>query len=236
MRRAAALALVLALLVATGCGDDGGEEREDRADASTTTTAAPTSARELQAVDLEPGLVRKGDFPDRDRAVAVLERADFSGVGEGQRIEICGEDIRADLEAVSGRFSQFRDDPYSVVHTVTALPEPSASALMARFEQVAGSCEQSWRQRDPNGGQITREVLGGFPLEDLGVDAVAFLIRNQNRLGRDEAVVLVAREGPFVSSLTVTGPVGDRFGIVRPLSHAVGRRLLRLDEALGSGG
>ena len=161
--------------------------------------------------------------------MAVLVGGDFGAVGEGQRIEICGEDIRGDLRAASGRFSQFRDDPYAIVHTVTAVPEPSAAALLERFEQVAGTCDRPWRQPDPNGGQITREVVGGFPLEDLGVDAVAFLVRARNRLGRDDAMVMVARQGPFVASLTVTGPVGDRFQIVRPLSLAVGRRLQRLD-------
>jgi hypothetical protein len=230
VRRAAAVALVLALLA--GCGaDDGGDE--EATPETTTTTEAPTSARDLRQVDLVPGLLRRGDFPDRDRAVAVLEAGDFSAVGEGQRITVCGQDIRADLDAVGGRFSQFRDDPYSVVHTVTALPEPQAATLLARFEEVAGSCERRWQQPDPNGGRLTREVLGGFPLEDIGVEAVAFLVGAQNQRGRDEAMVMVARAGPFVASLTVTGPAGDRFQIVRRLSHAVGRRLLGLESQVG---
>lgn len=218
------------LLAACSSGDGGGAGGVEIGDpsASTTTTARTSTVAELADVDLTAGLLEVDDFPSPDDVEPILLAGDFSAVGEGQRIELCGQDIRAQLDATVGRFSQFRVDRYAVTQTVTAMPEPEASVLGQRFAALARSCDQPWTQPDPNGGEVTREVLGGFPIPDLGTDAAAFLVRGRNALGEDDAVVLLAISGPYVSSLTVTGPVGDHFQIVRPLELAMWEHLRAL--------
>lgn len=225
------LALVAASVALSACGDGGGGEDRGESVATTTSTTARTATQaELAAVDLTPGLLAADDFPHPDQVEPILLAGDFGAVGTGQRIKLCGEDLRADLGADVGRFSQFRADRYAVTQTISALPTPQASALGQRFTALARDCTEPWAQPDPNGGSITREVLGGFPIPDLGTDAVAFLVRGRNDLGQDDAVVLLAVDGSYVSSLTVTGPVGDRFQIVRPLALALGERLRALPQ------
>lgn len=227
----ALLVLAAVCVVASGCG---GEDDGPEAVATTTSTTVRTATQaELAAVDLTPGLLTADDFPDPDQVEPILLAGDFGAVGAGQRIKLCGEDLRADLGADIGRFSQFRVDRYAVTQTISALPAAQATALGERFTALARECTQPWTQPDPNGGSITREVLGGFPIPDLGTDAAAFLVRGRNDLGQDDAVVLVAVDGSYVSSLTVTGPVGDRFQIVRPLELALGERLRALPQPGG---
>lgn len=233
----AAVAGSLAALLLSGCGgDDGGDEVGRAAGGAVAGQQAGQStatAEDLAQVDLTPALLRRDDFPEPDEVEPILLAGDFGAVGQGQRIKICGQDLRAEVDANRGRFSQFRVGPYAVTQTVTALPAASASALGQRFAALAGDCTGSWTQPDPNGGDITRRVLGGFPIPDLGTDAAAFLVRGENQLGQDDSVLLMAIDGTYVSTLTVTGPVGDRFQIVRPLELALGERLRSLPEPAG---
>lgn len=225
----AAGAFAAALLLA-GCGSDGRDEATPDVTAASTTTTRPLTAAELAEVDLIPGLLTQEDFPQPDDVEPILLAGDFGAVGAGQRIKMCGEDPRADLGAATGRFSQFRVDDYAVTQSISALPPAQATVLGQRFTSLARNCTQPWTQQDPNGGDITRRVVGGFPIPDLGTDAAAFLVRAENGLGRDDAVVLLVIDGSYVSSLTVTGPVGDRFQIVRPLELALAERLARLPQ------
>lgn len=224
---------LLALAACGGGGDDdlgraaGGGIAGQQAGQSTAT------AEDLARVDLTPALLRRSDFPRPDEVEPILLAGDFGAVGRGQRIKICGEDLRAEVDGNRGRFSQFRVGPYAVTQTVTALPAAGASALGQRFAALAGDCTEPWTQPDPNGGSITRRILGGFPIPDLGTDAAAFLVRGENQLGEDDSVLLMAVDGTYVSTLTVTGPVGDRFQIVRPLELALGERLASLPEPGG---
>lgn len=221
----------MAALVLAACGGgDGDDDAGPDATAATTTTTRPPSEEELAAVNLIPGLLQVADFPRPDAVEPILLAGDFGAVGAGQRIKMCGEDVRGALGAVNGRFSQFRVDRYAVTQTITALPPAQASALGQRFTALAQNCTQPWTQQDPNGGDIRRRVVGGFPIPDLGTDAAAFLVRAENDLGRDDSVVLLVIDGPYVSSLTVTGPVGDRFQIVRPLELTLANRLARLPQ------
>lgn len=223
------LVLVLALAL-VGCGGDEGDDDTGRDDTATTTTTRPPTEEELAAVDLIPGLLKVDDFPRPDEVEPILLAGDFGAVGAGQRIKMCGEDVRSELGATAGRFSQFRVDRYAVTQTITALPPAQASALGQRFDALARNCTQPWTQQDPNGGEIRRRVVGGFPIPDLGTDAAAFLVRAENNLGRDDSVVLLVIDGVYVSSLTVTGPVGDRFQILRPLELSLAERLARLPQ------
>jgi len=226
-----AAALVALVLVLAGCGGGGGDDDggPDATTAATTTTRPPTE-EELAAVNLIPGLLQVEDFPRPDEVEPILLAGDFGAVGAGQRIKMCGEDVRDEVGAANGRFSQFRVDRYAVTQSITALSPEQASALGQIFTAAATNCTQPWTQPDPNGGDITRRVVGGFPIPDLGTDAAAFLVRAENDLGRDDSVVLVVIDGAYVASLSVTGPVGDRFQIVRPLELALAERLARLPQ------
>ena len=230
------LLVVLMALVVAGCGDD--EDVTGAAMGGGVAAAGPTgssaTAEELAALDLTPGLLRPVDFPEPDDVEPILLGGDFGAVGAGQRIKICGQDLRGEVGAQQGRFSQFRVDRYAITQTITAVPEPQATALGQRFTAVAGNCTQPWTQPDPNGGQITRRVLGAFPIPDLGTSASAFLVRGENDLGEDDTVLLMVIDGPYVTTLTVTGPVGDRFELVRPLELTLAERLRALPQPGGS--
>lgn len=232
-RHVGALLLAVAAVAAfalAGCssGSDGADTGARAATTTTVTTVPIATAAQLAEVDLSPGLLTANDFPSPDEVEPILLGGDFSAVSEGQRIQICGQDIRAQLGPTIGRISQFRVDRYAVTQTVTAMPDPEATVLGQRFGALAGSCTTPWAQPDPNGGLVTRRVLGGLPIPDLGTNAAAILVRGRNELGRDDTVLLVAINGPYVSSLAVTGPVGDRFPIVRPLELALAERLRAL--------
>ena len=53
-------------------------------------------------------------------------------------------------------------------------------------------------------------------------------MRGENDLGRDDSILLMVVDGPYVSTLTVTGPVDDRFELVEPLELALAERLRAL--------
>lgn len=217
-------------LTATSCG--GGGDDTGAAAGTAVADAGPTSAtataEQLADIDLTPALLRPRDFPEPDAVEPILLAADFGAVGRGQRIKVCGQDLRGDLGADTGRFSQFRVDRYAVTQTITALPEPQATALGQRFAALGRTCTEPWTQPDPNGGNITRTIMGPVPLPDLEADAAAYLVRGENDLGQDDSILLMVVDGPYVSTLTVTGPVGDRFEFVRSLELALAERLRTL--------
>ena len=229
LRKVALLAGAVALTAAS-CG--GGGDETGAAAGAAVAAAGPTSAsataEQLADIDLTPALLRPRDFPDPDAVEPILLAADFGAVGRGQRIKVCGQDLRADVGADTGRFSQFRVDRYAVTQTITAVPEPQATALGQRFAALGRTCTQPWTQPDPNGGSITRRILGPVPLPDLGAQAAAYLVRGENDLGRDDSILLMVVDGPYVSTLTVTGPVDDRFELVEPLELALAERLRAL--------
>ncbi len=229
-RLGAVLVVSVVLVAAAACA--GGRAETGPAVVTAVAAARPTSAtataEELADLDLTPALLRARDFPDPEAVEPILVGADFGAVGQGQRIKVCGQDIRSELGAAQGRFSQFRVDRYAVTQTITALPEPQATALGQRFAALGRTCTEPWTQPDPNGGDITRRIVGPVPVPDLGTEAAAYLVRAENRLGRDDSILLMVVDGPYVSTLTVTGPVDDRFSFVEPLELALAERLRAL--------
>ena len=229
------LVVSVVLVAAAACGGDGDDTgaAAGAAVAGAGPTTATATAEELADLDLTPALLRARDFPDPEAVEPILVGADFGAVGPGQRIKVCGQAIRADVGADRGRFSQFRVDRYAITQTVTALPEPQATALGQRFAALGRTCTEPWTQPDPNGGEITRRIVGPVPLPDLGADAAAYLVRAENRLGRDDSILLMVVDGPYVSTLTVTGPVDDRFELVESLELALAERLRALPAPAG---
>jgi hypothetical protein len=224
VRRPAAVALALGLLLGACGGDDGG--RDDTAPASTT-TSIPSAV----AVRLGQLLIRGPDLADEGYRPVVVSRA-FSAQ-RASRIRLCDEDIRAELRIVAGRQSRFSDGSVEVSHTVTSGGD--TNDFLDTFEAVVADCPGPWTEPalPTGGGPVTREIVGTYPVPDVGVGGAGAIIRSHNALGSTDTIVVVLVRGAYVSSLSVSGPEGSDFDVVDPAIQAAATRLLDAQSPAG---
>lgn len=224
----AAVAAVLVLASAACGGDDGGGADTGGEDAGATTTTAGAGDPDGPAaptVDLRRLLVDEGDLAGTGFEAAVVARP--FRAEEAARIQLCGEDLRAELGVEDGRQSRFSDGTVEVAHTVTLGGD--ASALVATFDEVVAGCAGPWTDPElpTGGGPVERELTGSWPVPDVGLPATGAVVRSTNDRGQTDTVVVVMVSGPVVSSLSVSGPVGSDFGIVDQAVVAAADRLGR---------
>jgi hypothetical protein len=211
-----AAALALAALLA-GCSDDGGNgDEQDATAATTTSTTLPASAVRVNQL-----LVRSRDVAPGFTPVVVSRP--FRAM-QAPRIRLCDEDLRAELRVIAGRQSRFSDGEVEVSHTVTTGGD--TNAFLERFASVVDGCPGPWAEPalPTGGGRVTREITGRYPLPETGVDGAAAVVRSRNNAGSTDTVVVVLVQGPIVSSLSVSGPLGSDFDVVdRAVVAAAGR-------------
>jgi hypothetical protein len=145
---------------------------------------------------------------------------------QATRILLCDEDLRADLRIVSGRQSRFSDGQVEISHTVTSGGD--TNALLERFQALVTDCPGPWGEPPlpSGGGPLQREITGPYPLPDVGVDGAGAIIRSRNDAGSTDTVIVVLVQGPVVSSLSISGPIGSDFGVVDTAIAAAAERLL----------
>lgn len=227
MRRGAAVALGLGLLLGACGGDDGGNGGSDETAPASTTTSVPSAT----AVRLSRLLVRGPDLADEGFRPAVVSRP-FSAQ-RASRIRLCDEDIRAELRIVAGRQSRFSDGSVEVSHTVTNGGD--TNDFLDAFETVVADCPGPWTEPalPAGGGPVTREIIGAYPVPDVGVDGAGAIIRSRNALGSTDTIVVVLMQASVVSSLSVSGPEGSDFGVVDSAVQAAADRLLEAQSPAG---
>lgn len=221
MRRVAAGALALGLLLA-GCTSDDAPSEEAEA-AATTTTSTPSQA----SVRLRQVLVGEDDLPGFR---TVVDNRSFSAQ-RATRINLCGEDLRSELRIVSGRQSRFTDGEVEISHTVTSGGDTNDA--LARFQEVVDGCEAPWTEPSlPNGGgPVEREITGTYPVPEVGVAGAGAIIRSTNAAGSSDTIVVLLVDGAVVSSVSVSGPLGSDFSVVDTAIQAAADRLLEAQSA-----
>jgi hypothetical protein len=220
VRRWGAAALALGLVLGA-CTDDVGPDEADEDPPAVTTTSVPQSDA---AVRLNQLLLRPEDVAAAGFEPEVLSRR--FAANQASRILLCGEDLRADLRLVSGRQSRFSDGQVEISHTVTNGGD--TNALLDRFEALVTDCPGPWGEPPlpTGGGPLQREITGPYPVPDVGVDGAGAIVRSRNDAGSSDTVVVVLVQGPVVSSLSVSGPLGSDFGVVDTAIEAAADRLL----------
>ena len=220
MRRWGAAALALGLLLGA-CTDDVGPGDTGEDPPAVTTTSVPQSAA---AVRLNQLLIQPEDVAAAGFDPVVLSRR-FTAQ-QATRILLCDEDLRADLRIVSGRQSRFSDGQVEISHTVTSGGD--TNALLERFQALVTDCPGPWGEPPlpSGGGPLQREITGPYPLPDVGVDGAGAIIRSRNDAGSTDTVIVVLVQGPVVSSLSISGPIGSDFGVVDTAIAAAAERLL----------
>jgi hypothetical protein len=218
--------MALGLLLGACAGDDGGGGSDDTAPASTS-TSVPSAA----AVRLNQLLIRKANLGDGDYRAVVVSRP-FSAE-RASRIRLCDQDIRAQLRTVAGRQSRFANGAVEVSHTVTSGGD--TNDFLQRFESVAADCPGPWREAPlpTGGGPVTREIIGTYPVPEVGVDGAGVIIRSRNAAGSTDTVVIVLVQGAVVSSLSVSGPEGSDFDVVESAIRGAADRLIAAQSPAG---
>jgi hypothetical protein len=218
--------MALGLLLGACAGDDGGGGSDDTAPASTS-TSVPSAA----TVRLNQLLIRTRNLGDGEYRAVVVSRP-FSAP-RASRIRLCDQDIRAQLRTVAGRQSRFSNGTVEVSHTVTSGGD--TTDFLQRFESVTADCPGPWREAPlpTGGGPITREIIGTYPVPDVGVDGAGAIIRSSNAAGSTDTVVIVLVQGAVVSSLSVSGPEGADFAVVEPAIRGAADRLLAAQSPAG---
>jgi hypothetical protein len=221
VKRVAAGALALGLVL-TACTSDDAPSEEAEA-VATTTTSTPSEV----SVRLGQVLVREDALPGFR---TVVENRNFSAQ-RAARINLCGEDLRSELRIVSGRQSRFTDGEVEVTHTVTSGGDTNDA--LVRFQEVVDGCAAPWTEPAlPNGGgPVEREITGTYPVPDVGVDGAAAIVRSTNRAGSTDTIVVVLVQGAVVSSLSVSGPLGSDFDVVDTAIQAAADRLRQAQSA-----
>ena len=216
---------VAVLLGACAGGEDGGGS-DDTAPASTS-TSVPSAA----TIRLNQLLLRTPNLGDGDYHAVVVSRP-FSAP-RASRIRLCDQDIRAQLRTVAGRQSRFSNGTVEVSHTVTSGGD--TNDFLQRFESVVTDCPGPWMEAPlpTGGGPVTREIIGTYPVPDVGVDGAGAIIRSSNAAGSTDTVVIVLVQGAVVSSLSVSGPEGADFDVVEPAIRGAADRLLAAQSPAG---
>jgi hypothetical protein len=208
VRRRAAAALALGLLLGACTDDVGPSEEADDPPVVTTTTVPQSDA----AVRLNQVLIRPDDLVGTGFEPEVLARP--FAANRASRILLCNEDLRSELRIVSGRQSRFVRGQVELSHTVTSGGD--TNALLERFQSVVDGCPGPWREPPlaTGGGPLQREITGTYPLPETGVAGAGVIVRSRNRAGSSDTIVVVLVQGPVVSSLSVSGPLGSDFSVV----------------------
>ncbi|MGQ0849532.1 MAG: hypothetical protein ACT4OP_10510 [Actinomycetota bacterium] len=171
MRRAGRVRLLLAVLLGLQAGCGSGSAQPDVTTATTrpepvattisviTTTAAELSDDQLVEIDLSAALLTVEDLPAGARTS--IEDVDYLASGV-PRIILCGDDVRRELDALTGRFSLFYG-PEGVFlwlsPAVSALPGDTARLLVNRLTDVAETCDRTWQGEGYEGADTDFEVL-----------------------------------------------------------------------------
>jgi hypothetical protein len=221
VRRLAAGALVLGLLLVGCTSDDAPSEEAEAVATTTTSTLSEVSVRLRQL------LLTEDDLPGFR---TVVDNRNFSAQ-RASRINLCGEDLRTELRIVSGRQSRFTDGEVEVSHTVTSGGDTNDA--LVRFQEVVDGCDGPWTEPPlPNGGgTVEREITGTYPVPDVGVDGAGAIVRSTNEAGSTDTIVVVLVDGAVVSSLSVSGPLGSDFSMVDPAIQAAAGALLEAQSA-----
>lgn len=219
MRRLAAVALAVGLLV-TACTDDVGPDAASDETVATTTTSTPSVA----SVRLGQLLIGPDALTGEGFERTVPSR-NFTAP-RATRINLCGEDLRAELRIVAGRQARFADGAVELTHTVTSGGD--TNALLEQFRRVVDTCDGPWTEPPlpGGGGPVRREITGTYPVPDVGVDGAGAIVRSTNRAGSTDTIVVVLVQGPVVSSLSTSGPIGSDFSVVDPAIQAAAGRLV----------
>jgi hypothetical protein len=218
VRRARAALLGTVVLLAAGCtGDD---LESGAADAvATTTTTEPVA----EDVGLSRALIEVEDLEDPAYETTVPARR-FAAAA-ASRLSVCDEDLRVEFGVVAGRQVRFSDGEVEVSHTITRGGEPGR--FVERFEELVESCAEPWIDPElpSGGGPVERELIGAYPVDLTGIDAVGAIIRSRNDRGISDTIVVVLHAATLVSSLSVSGPVGSEFDVVDAAVEAAAQRL-----------
>jgi hypothetical protein len=197
MRRLGAELAILGLLLAGACGGEG-----QRTTASP--SASPLSEEQLREVDLSAGLFALEDLPSGSRALIANEDYVASTV---PRLILCGQDVRRELNALTGRFAQFEGPPdvfLLVNHAVSGLPDDFARRLVDRLGEVGAGCDRTWTGPGLNDRPTEFEMVGPFPLPNLLDQRLALEIVHRQEGEEEVRLFLVyVRSGQFVSAFTL---------------------------------
>jgi len=222
--------LALAAGVVLGaCTDDVHEPGEEADDPPVvTTTSVPQSDA---AVRLNQLLLRSGDLEAAGFEQIVAARP--FAAQRATRIQLCRQDLRADLRIVSGRQSRFTNGEVEVSHTVTSGGD--TNAMLERFRSVVEDCPGPWGEPalPTGGGPLQREITGAYPVPEVGVDGAGAIVRSRNEAGSSDTVVVVLVQGGVVSSLSISGPLGSDFSVVDTAIEAAAQKLLSAQSVAG---
>ena len=224
---------LLALILAA-CGGGGGE-------VSTPTQTRPAlSDEQLQEIDLSAALFTLEDLPPGSRTLIANEDYVTSSV---PRLILCGEDVRRELNALTGRFAQFEGQPeifLLVNHAVSALPGDFAQRLVDRLREVGSACDRTWTGPGLNDRLTEFEAMGSFELPDLLDQRMALEIAHRQEGEEEVRLFLVyVRSGQFLTAFTLLLQQGADDAIVVELAQVAARRLSEIlpvvqDPAIGS--
>jgi hypothetical protein len=219
-------ALALGVLLGA-CTDDVGPDTDADEPAATTTTSTPSAA----AVRLGQLLIGPEQLAPLGFEPVVVSR-NFSAQ-RASRINLCGEDLRSELRIIAGRQSRFAKRDVELSHTVTNGGD--TNDFLARFQDVVDGCEAPWTEPPlpTGGGPVQREITGTYPVPDVGVDGAGAIVRSTNQAGSTDTIVIVLVQGPVVSSLSVSGPLGSDFSVVDPAIQAAADRLTSAQSPAG---
>lgn len=240
MRTAPALA-GLVVLFAIGCGvSDEGAGTEGSGGAGTSalpsSTVATPSPPAFGADDIDNGvliargLLREDDAPEGFSARAVARPlAD----ADQNRLQWCGVDLRGEAGAGGGVQTVLADDQIQISAVLTGLADDGATRFLDRFTTLGQSCDRTWTQpRTGLGPGVTleSEVVDAVVLPDLpdSVSGAAFAVVLESESGSSSAVAAVLQSGPFVSAVTVSGPVEADLGLAPDVVGAAAQRLAEL--------
>jgi hypothetical protein len=221
-------------LVMAGCGGEGPQTSTPSSTPSSRPSSTPSSTRptlseqQLQEVDLSAALFVLEDLPPGSRTLIANEDYVASTV---PRLILCGEDVRRELNALTGRFAQFEGPPdvfLLVNHAVSGLPGDFAERLIDRLEDVGTACDQTWTGSGLNDRPTEFEVVGPFPLPDLLDQRLALEIAHRQEGQEEVRLFLVyVRTGQYLSAFTLLLDLGSDTGIVSDLAELAAEKLER---------
>jgi hypothetical protein len=205
--------------VLASCGGGGGG-------VSTPSPTPALSERQLQEIDLSAALFTLEDLPQGSRTLIANEDYVASTV---PRLILCGEDVRRELDALTGRFAQFAGPPETfllVNHAVSGLPGDFAQRLVDRLREVGSACDQTWTGPGLNDRPTEFEVVGSFELPDLLDQRMALEIAHRQEGEEEVRLFLVYfRSGQFLTAFTLLLQLGADDGIVVELAEIAARKL-----------